>query len=447
VSSIFERSRTFRALRHRNYRLFVGGQLVSLVGTWLQSVAQAWLVYRLAGSAFLLGLVGFCGQLPVLLLSPLGGAAADRLDRRRILVVTQSSAMALALLLGSLTVAHVVTVPVVMAIAAGLGVVNAFDMPTRQSFVIEMVAREDLPNAIALNSSMVNAARMLGPAVAGVLVAAVGEGWCFVLNGLSYVAVILALLRIRVPARARQIPASMRSHLAGGFRFAARSGPIRALLTLIGVVSLFGMPYAVLMPLFADRVLGVGARGLGLLMGSSGVGALCGALMLARRRAVKGLGTWVVVAAGGFGLSLMLFGLSRRLGLSLPILFLTGLTTVLQTAASNTLLQTLSPDEMRGRVMSLFSMMFLGMAPFGAFFAGAAAQRIGAPATEMVGGGVCIVAALYFARRLPALRTEARALMAANEAGAGDPPDTAVGAQLSLGESDSARPPVAGAGS
>jgi predicted MFS family arabinose efflux permease len=446
VSSIFESSRTFRALRHRNYRLFVGGQLVSLVGTWLQSVAQAWLVYRLAGSALLLGVVGFSGQLPVLLLSPLGGAAADRLDRRRVLVATQSAAMLLALLLGALTVARAVTVPAVMAIAAALGVVNAFDMPTRQSFVIEMVSRDDLPNAIALNSSMVNAARMLGPAVAGVLVATVGEGWCFILNGLSYVAVILALLRIRVPPRARQVPASMRSHLAGGFRFAARSGPIRALLTLVGIVSLFGMPYAVLMPVFADRILGVGARGLGLLMGASGVGALCGALALARRRAVKGLGTWVVSAAGGFGLSLMLFGLSRRLSLSLPVLFLTGLTTVMQTAASNTLLQTLSPDDMRGRVMSLFSMMFLGMAPFGAFFAGAAAQHIGAPATVVVGGGICIVAALYFARRLPALRTEALALMAANEAGAGDPPDTVVGAELSPADSDQASPPETRAG-
>ncbi len=262
-------------------------------------MAQAWLVYRLARSALLLGLVGFSGQLPVLLLSPLGGAAADRVDRRRVLLATQTSAMVLALLLGSLTVAHAVTVPAVMAIAAGLGVVNAFDMPTRQSFVIEMVTREDLPNAIALNSSMVNAARMLGPAVAGILVAAVGEGWCFILNGLSYVAVILALLRIQVPARARPVPASMLTHLAGGFRFAAASGPIRALLTLIGVISLFGMPYAVLMPLFADRVLGVGAKGLGLLMGSSGIGALGGALLLARRREVKGLGRWVVTAAGG----------------------------------------------------------------------------------------------------------------------------------------------------
>jgi MFS family permease len=287
---MFERSRTFRALRHRNYRLFVGGQLISLVGTWLQSVAQAWLVYRLARSALLLGLVGFSGQLPVLLLSPLGGAAADRLDRRRVLLATQSSAMVLALLLGSLTVAHVVTVPAVMAIAAGLGVVNAFDMPTRQSFVIEMVTRDDLPNAIALNSSIVNAARMLGPAVAGVLVAAVGEGWCFIANGLSYVAVILALLRIRVPARARPVPTSMLTHLAGGFRFAAASGPIRALLTLIGVISLFGMPYAVLMPIFADRVLGVGAKGLGLLMGSSGIGALVGALVLGGWRAIQGVG-------------------------------------------------------------------------------------------------------------------------------------------------------------
>ncbi len=430
MTSRFEGSRTFRALRHRNYRLFVGGQLISLVGTWLQSVAQAWLVYRLARSALLLGLVGFSGQLPVLLLSPLGGAAADRLDRRRVLLATQTSAMVLALLLGLLTVAHAVTVPAVMAIAAGLGVVNAFDMPTRQSFVIEMVTRDDLPNAIALNSSMVNAARMLGPAVAGVLVAAVGEGWCFILNGLSYVAVILALLRIRVPARVRPVPPSMLAHLAGGFRFAARSGPIRALLTLIGVISLFGMPYAVLMPLFADRVLGVGAKGLGLLMGSSGIGALGGALLLARRRAVKGLGRWVVTAAAVFGLSLILFALSRRLGVSLALLFVTGLATVLQTAASNTLLQTLSPDDMRGRVMSLFSMMFLGMAPFGAFFAGASAQRIGAPRTVMIGGSVCILAAAYFARRLPALRDEARALVAANQAGGGDPPDTVVGAHL-----------------
>lgn len=409
---MFETSRTFRALRHRNFRLFVGGQLISLVGTWLQSVAQAWLVYRLAGSALLLGLVGFCGQIPVLLLSPLGGAAADRLDRRRVLVATQSSAMLLALLLGILTVARRVTVPAVMAIAAGLGVVNAFDMPTRQSFVLEMVVREDLPNAIALNSSMVNAARMLGPAVAGILVAAVGEGWCFILNGVSYVAVIFALLRIRVPARPRLPPASVLDHLAGGFRFAAHHAPIRALLTLIGVISLFGMPYAVLMPLFADRVLGVGAKGLGLLMGASGVGALCGALLLARRREVKGLGRWAITAAGGFGLSLILFALSRRLGLSLVLLFGTGLATVLQTAASNTLLQTLAPDEMRGRVMALFSMMFLGLAPFGAFLEGASAQRIGAAATVSIGGGVCVLAAIYFTRRLPALRHQARALMA-----------------------------------
>ena len=430
AASLFERSRTFRALRHRNYRLFVGGQLISLVGTWLQSVAQAWLVYRLAGSALLLGVVGFAGQLPVLLLSPLGGAAADRLDRRRVLVATQSAAMILALLLGTLTVLHAVTVPAVMAIAAGLGVVNAFDMPTRQSFVLEMVVREDLPNAIALNSSMVNAARMLGPAVAGVLVAAVGEGWCFLLNGLSYVAVIFALLRIRVPPRARLPPASMLSHLAGGFRFAARNGPIRALLALVGVVSLFGMPYAILMPVFADRVLHVGAKGLGILMGASGVGALCGALLLARRRAVKGLGRWAVTAAGGFGVSLILFALSRRPAFSLALLFCTGLTTVLQTAASNTLLQTLSPDDMRGRVMSLFSMTFLGLAPFGAFFSGASAQRIGASPTVAVGGGVCVLASLYFSRRLPALRDQARALLAANQAAAGDPPDTVVGAEL-----------------
>lgn len=424
--------RAVRSLRHRNYRLFIGGQLISLVGTWLQSVAQSWLVYRLTGSALLLGLAGFCGQIPVFLLGAVGGAVADRRDRRGLLVATQTSSMILAFALGFLTLAGRVTVLQVFVLAALLGVVNAFDVPVRQSFVVQMVGREDLPNAIALNSSVFNMARMLGPAVAGVLVAAVGEGWCFVLNGASYVAVIAGLLMMSAQVNARRLPpGSAMDDIMDGFRFVARTGPIRALLALLGLVSLLAMPYSVLMPLFADRILHAGARGLGMLMGATGVGALCAALLLAFRASARGLGRWVAASAAGFGVSLVLFALSRSFPLSVVLLVAVGFCSVLQMAASNTLLQTLTPDPLRGRVMSVYSMMLMGMAPFGALLAGAAASRYGAPDTLAAGGAVSILGALAFAVHLPRLRLEARALIAAQQLAGGEPPDEVIGARAS----------------
>jgi MFS family permease len=422
--------RALRALHHRNFRLYIGGQLVSLVGTWLQSVAQSWLVYRLSGSSLLLGLVGFAGQLPVFVLGPFAGAVADRVPRRSVLVVTQTSAMVLAFALGVLTIARVVTVADVFVLSALLGVVNAFDVPVRQAFVVEMVGGEDLPNAIALSSSVVNGARIVGPAIAGVLVALVGEGWCFVINGASYLAVIAALLAMRISRRVREPSGrSALGDIQDGFRFAAHEAPVRALLLLVGVVSVCAMPYVVLMPIFADRILHVGARGLGLLMGASGVGALAAALVLAMRTSVRGLGTWVAAATILLGLALVGFAGSRMLVPSIALLVAIGFCVVLEMAATNTLLQTLTPDAMRGRIMALYSMMFLGMAPFGALFAGTLASRVGAPATVAAGGVVCILAALAFGSRLPSLRERARALIAGQQAAAGEPPDDIVGAR------------------
>src|SRR3954462_11205310 len=296
----------FRALSHRNYRLFASGQVVSLIGTWMQAVAESWLVYRLTGSALLLGVVGFANRIPVFLFSSFGGAIADRYNRHRIVIATQVASMLLASLLAGLTLTHVVQVWHLMTIAAMLGVVNAFDIPGRQAFVVELVPREDLQNAIALNSSMFNGARIVGPAIAGVLVAAVGEGWCFLANALSYIAVILGLLLMRMPRRARVArPASLLAHVTEGFRFVRRQRPIRALLLLLGLVSLMGTPYAVLMPIISDQKFHAGARGLGILMGASGVGALIGALSLARRTTLRGYGRSIALAATGFGVSLL----------------------------------------------------------------------------------------------------------------------------------------------
>jgi MFS family permease len=415
----------FRALRHRNFRLYVGGQAVSLVGTWLQSVAQSWLVYRLTDSALLLGLAGFAGQAPVFFLAPLGGALADRVDRRRLLVGTQTASALLAGVLAALTLSGHVTIAHVFVVAAALGVVNSVDIPTRQAFVVEMVGREEVPNAIALNSSAVNAARIVGPAVAGILVAAVGEGWCFALNAASFSAVILALVSMRVPARAASSHAPALRAIADAFAFVRRNPPVRALLLLLGVVSVVGMPYAVLMPVFADKVLGVGASGMGVLLGATGVGALAAALLLATRTSARGLGRWVAGSATGFGLTLVAFSLSRSVPLSAGVLLFTGFFMMLQMAASNTLLQMLTPDALRGRIMAFYSMMFMGMAPFGALGAGAAAARLGAPLTVAIGGAVSVAAGAFFAWRLPALRAGARALLAAREVVGGEPPEAA----------------------
>src|SRR5215469_9407575 len=365
----------FRALQHRNFQLFFGGQLISLIGTWMDTVAEAWLVYRLTGSSLLLGTVAFAGQIPVFLLAPIGGMVADRLNRRSIVVATQTASMILAGILAALTISGRVKVWEVVLLAALMGVVNAFDIPARQAFLVEMVGREDLMNAIALNSSMFNGARVIGPAIAGILVASIGEGWCFFANSVSYIAVIAGLALMRVQERRRPASASHFEHIIEGFRFARGTGPIRAVLLLLGIVSLVGMPYSVLMPIFADTILHGGARGLGILMGSTGVGALLAALALAAKSGLRGLGRWIALAAGGFGVSITLFSLSRNFWLSAALLVPVGFCMMLETSSSNTLLQAMVPDELRGRVMSLYSMMFMGMAPFGAFFGGAVADH------------------------------------------------------------------------
>jgi MFS family permease len=417
-----------RALRHRNFRLFFTGQIISLVGTWMQSIAESWLVYRLTGSAAKLGMVGFCAQIPVFLIAPLGGIAADHTNRRRTLVVTQSASMALALLYAALTLAHRIQVWQIFVLAAGLGVVNGFDIPTRQAFVVDMVGKEDLMNAIALNSSMFNGARIVGPAIAGILVASIGEGWCFFVNGVSYVAVIAGLLMMRVPERKKSpVTASPLARIAEGFRYTAGTRPIASLLLLLGLVSLAGMPYAVLMPIFADRVLHGGARVLGILMSASGFGALLGALSLAFRRGVTGLGRWVAVSAAGFGAALIAFSFSHSLWFSAALLIPVGYALMLEMASSNTLIQAMVPDELRGRVMAVYSMMFMGMAPIGALLAGFSAHAFGAAETVAAGGVLCIAGAAAFAWKLPSLRTEGRRLILAQQAVAGEPVQGVIG--------------------
>jgi MFS family permease len=417
-----------RAFRHRNYQLFFGGQLISLTGTWMQSVAESWLVFRLTGSSALLGVSAFASQFPVFLLAPIGGTVADRHNRHRIIIITQTLSMILPLVLAALTLSGTVRVWHVFALAGALGAVNAFDIPARQAFLVDMVGREDLMNAIALNSSMVNGARVVGPAVAGLLVAAVGEGWCFLVNGISYIAVIAGLLMMKVPAHRRD--ATRRpvfTETVIGLRFVIQTAPVRALLLLLGVVSFAGMPYAVLMPVFAESILHGGPKGLGLLMGASGLGALGGALSLASRSGVRGLGRWVAVSATAFGVGLIAFSLSRMFWLSGALLIPVGAALMVQMASSNTLIQAMVPDALRGRVMAVYSMMFMGMAPFGALWAGTVAERIGAPETIRIGGVVCIAAAAVFGARLPALRGEARALIVAQGLAGGDPPAEVTG--------------------
>jgi MFS family permease len=413
---------TLRALRHRNFQLFFGGQLISLIGTWMQSVAQSWLVYRLTGSSLLLGAVGFASQIPVFLVAPLGGIAADRLNRHRVVIGTQISSMILALILAVLTLTRTVQVRHIFVLAALLGVVNAFDIPARQSFLVDMVGKEDLMNAIELNSSMFNGARIVGPAIAGILVAKIGEGWCFFANAVSYVAVIVGLLVMRVRRSSRLVSSGPAlAHLIEGFRFARRTRPIRALLLLLGLVSLVAMPYTVLMPVFADKILHGGARGLGILMGATGVGALLGALTLATRTGVRGLGRWVAFSCGGFGVSLVLFSFSRNFWVSAALLLPVGFCMMLQMSSSNTLIQAMVPDHLRGRVMALYTMMFMGMAPFGSLFAGALADRLGAPITVSFGAVACIGAAALFFFHLPKIRVEARRLIVAQEVAGGEP--------------------------
>lgn len=394
----------FRALRHRNFQLFMGGQLISLIGTWMQTLAQSWLVYRMTHSAALLGAVGFATQIPVLFLGPVAGIVADRHRRRRIVIATQTAMMIQALILATLTLMQRITVGEIFGLALFMGVCNAYDIPARQSFLVEMVGGEDLVNAIALNSSLFNSARIIGPAVAGVLVAALGEGMCFLLNGLSFLAVIAGLLMMNVNERLPDHKgAGKLEQFIEGLQYARRNKALRALLLLLGIVSLMGMSYAVLMPIFADKVLHRGARGLGWLMTSAGFGALLAALSLARRKHPQGLDRIVAWCSAGFGVSLILFGISKVFWLSMLLLVPTGFCLMVQMAATNTLIQSIVNDSMRGRMMGLYTMMFLGMAPFGSLLAGFLAERVGAPWAILVGGIACIVSAALFGNKLPHL--------------------------------------------
>ena len=405
---------TLRALRHRNFQLFFGGQFISLVGTWMQNIAQDWLVYRLTGSSLLLGVVGFASQIPIFLLGPVGGIIADRFNRQRTVIATQAASMVLALALAVLTLTGTIRVWEIMILASLLGVVNAVDIPARQSFLIEMVGRDDLLNAIGLNSSIFNGARVVGPAIAGLVVAGIGEGWCFFVNGVSYIAVIAGLTMMRITHQtALQQHGSPMENLVEGLRFARQTAPVRSLLLLIGLISIGATPYTILMPIFAGRILHGDARVLGILMGATGVGALIGALTIASKKTVQGLGRFVWTSSIGLGASLVLFAISKRMWLSIPPLVLVGFSILITAGATNTLLQAMSPDRLRGRVMALYSMMFVGMTPVGALLAGVVADKIGAPWTVGIGGVACLVGGAIFARHLPVIRGEARQLLRA----------------------------------
>jgi len=394
-----------RALAHRNYRLFFLGQGMSLIGTWMQRTALGWLVFRLTGSYLLLGVVGFASQIPAFLVAPFAGVLADHTDRRKLLVVTQTVAMLQAFALAALTIAGVEDVWPIILLSILLGLINAFDIPIRQSFVVQMLkSRDDLPNAIALNSFLVNGARLVGPSLAGVLIAIAGESPCFLLNGVTFVAVIAALLAMRIDAPARPARKShVLQNLREGVEYAVGFVPIRAILMLLGTISLLGMSYGVLMPVFAKEILRGGPQTLGFLMAASGIGAMGGALFLASRKNVRGLGRVLVMASTLFGASLIAFAFSRNLYLSLALLAVAGFGMMIQFAASNSLLQTIVDDDKRGRVMSFYVMSFMGMGPFGALLAGWLAKTLGAPAAVAIGGTGCILAAGLFATRLPML--------------------------------------------
>ncbi|MGE3274147.1 MAG: MFS transporter [Vicinamibacterales bacterium] len=399
-----------RSLRHRNFRLFVAGQSVSLVGTWITRVATGWLVYRLTGSELLLGVVGFAGQIPMLVLSPLAGVLIDRRDRHQVLIWTQVLSVGQSAALAVLTLSGVITVTHVILLQLLQGVINSFDTPARQAFVVQMVEdRADLSNAIALNSTMVNGSRIVGPAIGGAIIAAVGEGWCFFVDAVSYAAVIASLLAMRVPkVNPPEEVVPLREAFRAGFQYISGFLPVRAALTLVAITSVFGMPYVVLMPAVAKEVLGGTANTLGLLMAASGAGAVGGALYLASRTTVVGLGRHMAIGTLVFGSALAAFGLSRDLMLSLALLPAIGAGFMIALAATNTVVQTLVPEELRGRVMAFYATAFLGMAPIGSLLAGVVADRIGTAPTIVGGGICCALAGLWFFRALPELRAIVR---------------------------------------
>jgi len=395
---------TFRALRHRNFRLFISGQIVSLVGTWMQNVAQAWLVYRLTHSELLLGTTWFCSQIAVFALGPLGGLACDRYSRQKVVVATQTLSMLQAFALAALTLTGNIQVWHVLALAVALGVINAFDMPGRQALVIQMTSQEDLINAISLNSAVFNAARVIGPGVAGLLVSAVGEGMCFLLNGISFLAVIFCLLAMRLPRFEPHPPAPVLQHLVDGFRYAAHHRQVRSVLSLMAAATFGGMPAFVLMPFFADDIFHRGSRGLGYLMGAMGIGAVTGTLVLARRTRPGGLGRVMVVSGLTTGAGYLAFAFSQSFYFSMAIMPIIGYSVMRQMASANTTIQTAIPDQYRGRIMALYAMTVVGLGPFGSLAAGAIASRTNARVALACGGVLAMAAASVYAwslRRQP----------------------------------------------
>jgi MFS family permease len=399
-------SRAWRSLRHRNFRLYFGGQSISLIGTWMTRLATSWLVYRLTGSAFLLGVVGFAGQIPTFIFAPFAGVWIDRLNRRQVLLVTQILAMIQSLALAVLTLARHINIQEIIWLSAFQGLINAFDMPARQAFLVQMVEdKQDLGNAIALNSSMVNVARLVGPSLAGAVIAVSGEGSCFLIDGISYIAVIGSLIAMRLQSGiVKPTVDSMLAQLKEGWAYVSGFAPVRTILLLFAIVSLMGWPFTILMPIFAGRILKGGPHTLGFLMGAVGVGALVSAISLALRKSVLGLGRMIPLATASLGVGLILFGMSRILWLSLLLMLVCGFGMMQQMAASNTIIQTIVEDSKRGRVMSFYAMAFVGMAPFGSLLAGGLAHAIGAPRTVMLSGVCCVAGAAWFWTQLPTIR-------------------------------------------
>ena len=396
-------SHAWRALRHRNFKLFFCGQSISVIGNWMTRLATTWLVYRLTHSALLLGIVGFAGQIISFALGPFAGVWVERLNRRKLLACTQALAAIQSLALAGLTLAHVINLWEIIVLTALQGLINAFDMPARQSFLVQMVEdRKDLSNAIAINSSMANGARMIGPAIAGLVIGAVGEGWCFLIDGLSYFAVIGSLLLMRIvlvepPKHKRTMLEQMRE----AWDYVRTFRPIRTILLLFALISLMGYPYAVLMPIFAAQILHGGATTLGWLTGASGIGAVTSALSLAVRKSVVGLTRMIQVATPMLGTALILFGLSHTLWLSIVLMVFVGFGLMQGASVSNTIIQSLVTDDMRARVMSYYTMAFFGAAPFGSLLAGMLAHRIGAPHTVIISGAFCIAGSIWYTCDLP----------------------------------------------
>ncbi len=397
---------SIRALNNRNYRLLFTGESVSLIGTWMTHIATGWLVYRMTNSIWLLGLVGFLNQLPVFLVASIGGVLADRWDRRRTLLVTQALAMIHAFLMAGLALTGVITIGQILVLSVFQGLAKALDMPVRQSFLPEIIAnREDLPNAIGLNSTTINTARLVGPSIAGILIAVAGEGICFLLDGISYIAAIVTLLAIKVnPTESKRERHHILRELKEGLIYTFGFVPIRSILLLLALVSLVGVPYTVLMPVFAREILHGGPNTLGFLMGAAGVGALSAALYLVSRRTAHGLEKTIMLAATMLGIGLVALSFSRVLWVSLVFMLLAGFGTIAQAVSSNMVIQMLVDDDKRGRVMSFHTMAFMGMTPFGSLLAGGLASKLGVPGTLCIGGVCCILGALLFGSRLTSLR-------------------------------------------